>query len=82
MHSAKEDGQCALPNPNLLAVFSHAALTFEQVGELANLVCGVSVDRGLSGSIADLGRSGRSRSALSSFRFSSIFSQWLSSPTS
>src|SRR5664279_4621841 len=70
MHSAKEDAQCPPPGltPNLLPVFSHAARTFEQVGELANFSCGVSVDCGLDGSVADLVRAERSRRALVSFR--------------
>jgi hypothetical protein len=56
MHSAKEDAQCPWPGliPNLLAVFSHAALTFEHVGASANFACGVSVDCGLGDSDADL----------------------------
>jgi len=71
MHSAKEDAQCPRPGatPNLLAVFSHAARTLLQVGELANFCCGVSVDGGLAGSDADLVRAERSRRALTSFRF-------------
>ena len=71
MHSAKEDAQCPRPGPipNLLAVFSHAARTFVQVGELANFSCGVSVDCGVGRSDAGLVSAERSRRALTSFRF-------------
>ena len=71
MHSAKEDAQCPRPGwtPNLLAVFSHAARTFEHVGELANFSCGVSVDCGLGDTAADLAGAERLCRALVSFRF-------------